>query len=295
MATQPKVAAPGALSCSPIGRAKIEAREGVVLSAYRDSVGVWTIGVGHTSAAGDPHVYPGMRITRSQADVILSNDLRPIEALIAKVVRVPLVQREADALCSFILNIGGGAFKSSTMLRKLNAGDRKGAADAMLAWNKAGGRTITGLTNRRFDERAQFLGAAATPRFIGPAGDDMAVHAVDNPDPIPTRLANRAALLSNQGEAMNLTSEQFQQYVRVALYWVFGALASHGVSVGDSYKQLAVAIIGTLATLAWTLYGTRLNALLAQVAKSPDVQEIKTTPAVANAVPSEKVVPAGNG
>ncbi|MBS1725019.1 MAG: lysozyme [Armatimonadetes bacterium] len=293
MATQPKVAAP-AVACSPIGRAKIEAREGVVLSAYRDSVGVWTIGVGHTSAAGDPHVYPGMRITRSQADVILSNDLRPIETLIAKVVRVPLSQREVDALCSFILNIGGGAFKSSTMLRKLNAGDRKGAADAMLAWNKAGGRTITGLTNRRFDERAQFLGTMVAPRFIGSDSDDVA-HAVDNPDPIPTRLVNRAALLSSQGADMNLTSEQFQQYVRVALYWVFGALASHGVSVGDSYKQLAVAIIGTLATLAWTLYGTRLNALLAQVAKSPDVQEIKTTPAVANAVPSEKVVPAGNG
>ena len=88
-----------------------------------------------------------------------------------------------------------------------------------------------------------------------------------------------------------MTSEQIQQYVRIGLYWCFGALATYGVSVPDGAKGVAVAIVGTLATLAWTAYGTRLTAKINEIAKSPDVQKIVVSdPATANAVPSSKVV-----
>jgi lysozyme len=146
---------------SSAGRAAIKQREGVVLTAYLDSVGVWTIGVGHTSAAGSPKVTPGMKISAAQADEILSRDLGIFERAVSAAVRVPLNQNEFDALVSLAFNIGGGAFAKSTLVKRLNAGDRRGAADAFLMWNKAGGKTLKGLTNRRVAERKQFLSGGA--------------------------------------------------------------------------------------------------------------------------------------
>lgn len=146
------------LTVSADGRAAIAQREGNKLVAYRDSVGVWTIGVGHTSAAGPPHVTAGMRITAAESDAILSRDLRTFENAVRDAVMVPLEQHEFDALVSLAFNIGSGAFAGSTLVRRLNAGDRPGAADQFLVWNKAGGKVLAGLTNRRRSERAQFLG-----------------------------------------------------------------------------------------------------------------------------------------
>ena len=65
-----------------------------------------------------------------------------------------------------------------------------------------------------------------------------------------------------------------QQYVRIALYWIFGALGSYGVAVPDSSRAVIVSIAGSLATLAWTAYGTRLNGLLEQIKAKSGVQEI---------------------
>lgn len=154
------------MKTSPSGRAAIAAREGCILTAYQDSVGVWTIGAGHTSAAGAPKVTKGLKITAAQADAILSRDLAAVEAAVNGVVKVALNQNEFDALVSLTFNIGNGAFKGSTLLRKLNAGDRAGAADQFLVWNKgtvSGKKVeIKGLTVRREAERRQFLRPAAT-------------------------------------------------------------------------------------------------------------------------------------
>lgn len=149
---------------SSAGRAAIKQREGVVLTAYLDSVGVWTIGVGHTTAAGAPKVSPGMKISASEADEILSRDLAVFEKAVSGAVRVPLNQNEFDALVSLAFNIGAGAFAKSTLVRKLNAGDRKGAADQFLVWNKGTVKgkkvEIKGLTTRRVAERKKFLSFA---------------------------------------------------------------------------------------------------------------------------------------
>lgn len=149
------------MKTSAAGRAAISAREGVKLTAYRDSAGVLTIGVGHTSAAGAPTVTAGMRITAAEADKVLSRDLAAVEAAVNRMVTVPLNQNEFDALVSLVFNIGATAFRKSTLLRMLNAGDRKGAADQFLAWNKItrNGRKVElrGLTTRRQAERSQFL------------------------------------------------------------------------------------------------------------------------------------------
>lgn len=153
------------MQTSNSGRALIKAREGVVLTAYLDSVDVWTIGVGHTSAAGSPKVVPGMKISAAEADEILSRDLWVFEKAVNGAVRVPLNQNEFDALVSLAFNIGAGAFAKSTLVKKLNAGDRQGAADQFLVWNKGTVKgkkvAIKGLTNRRAAERKQFLSGGA--------------------------------------------------------------------------------------------------------------------------------------
>jgi lysozyme len=150
---------PAVVTTSAAGRAAITSREGIVLTAYEDSVGILTIGVGHTSAAGAPVVERDMAITVEEADAILMRDLAASEAAVLAAVAVPLSQTQFDALVSLAFNIGGGAFAGSTLVRKLNAGDVEGAADQFLVWNKAGGRTLRGLVTRRQSERAQFLAA----------------------------------------------------------------------------------------------------------------------------------------
>lgn len=146
------------MKTSAKGRALIEQREGIRLHAYPDpATGAepYTIGVGHTSAAGPPHVTPGMTITAAQADDILSNDLLAFEAQISPAIHISLADHEFDACMSLAFNIGARAFLGSTVRHKLNAGDKAGAADSFLMWGNAGGKPI--LLPRRKAERAQFL------------------------------------------------------------------------------------------------------------------------------------------
>jgi len=131
--------------------------EGRELRAYQDSVGVWTIGYGHTSAAGAPQVYAGLTITEQQAEDILKKDLELFENGVRDLVKVPINGDQFAALVSFSFNVGLGALADSTLLRKLNSGDYQGAANEFPRWVKAGGQTLPGLVRRRDAERALFL------------------------------------------------------------------------------------------------------------------------------------------
>jgi lysozyme len=143
------------MKTSKAGREKLEAREGTRLKAYRDSVGVWTIGVGHTSAAGLPKVTSTLKITAEECDAIFARDLVKYEKTVNEAVKVPITQTEFDALVSLCFNIGQGGFAKSTVVRRLNAKDRKGAAAAFMMWNKP--KEIIG---RRTGEMKQFLSGA---------------------------------------------------------------------------------------------------------------------------------------
>lgn len=109
--------------------------EGIVLSRYRDSVGVWTIGVGHTAAAGhpDPARVQG-EMTVSEVIGLLRHDVAKYEAAVAKAVTVPLKQHEFDALVSFHYNTG--AIAKASFVKLLNAGDRAGAMKRIMDWRK---------------------------------------------------------------------------------------------------------------------------------------------------------------
>lgn len=128
--------------------------EGMCLKAYKCSAGKWTIGVGHTSAAGIPTVTEGMVITEREAIEILKSDLRRFELVIDKAVKVKLSQSQFDALVSFVFNIGAGAFLKSTLLKKLNNGDYDSVPLELARWNKVNGKVSRGLTNRRAKESA---------------------------------------------------------------------------------------------------------------------------------------------
>jgi lysozyme len=145
------------MTTSASGRKAITQHEGNKLTAYQDGGGVWTVGVGHTAAAGSPAPFRGMKITAAESDEILSRDLKLFEQGVREAVKVPLSQNEFDALVSLAFNIGVGAFRKSTLVKKLNAGDRAGAADQFLVWNKDNGKVVKGLVNRRKSERQQFL------------------------------------------------------------------------------------------------------------------------------------------
>lgn len=141
---------------SPAGVSLIKRFEGVMLDAYDDGVGVWTIGVGHTLG-----VKRTDKITMAQADEFLRADLEDAEDAVHRLVQVPLNQGQIDSLVSFTFNLGAGALQKSTLLKKLNAGDMQGAADQFLVWVNAGGRPLPGLVKRRIAERMLFLTGAA--------------------------------------------------------------------------------------------------------------------------------------
>jgi len=119
--------------------------------------GKWTIGWGCTEG-----VHPGLVWTRQQAEAGYRREMAKFEAVITRLVKVPINQNQFDALVSLVYNIGEGGLAGSTVLRRLNAGDYDGAAAAFAMWNKAkaGGRgplvEMRGLTIRRAREAALF-------------------------------------------------------------------------------------------------------------------------------------------
>lgn len=131
--------------------------EGLRLKAYQDTGKVWTIGYGHTSAAGGLKVYQGLTITNAQAEQLLKDDLaRMTYPVIKRLVKVDLTQGQFDALCSFIYNLGEGQVSTSTLLKLLNTKDYKGASGQFGRWVYDNGKKFDGLVTRRENERKLF-------------------------------------------------------------------------------------------------------------------------------------------
>lgn len=152
-------------SVSETGLAVLKHYEGCKLTAYRDSVGVLTIGWGDTE-----NVTEGMMITQEEADDRLERRLgRDFEPGVKAAIQAHMKQEQFDAMVCLAYNIGVSAFTNSTLVKLFNAGDVQGAADEFLRWDKAGGKSLKGLRKRRAAERAMFLGANAA--YAIAAGD----------------------------------------------------------------------------------------------------------------------------
>ena len=142
-----------ATAISVAGITAIQNSEGVSHTAYPDIIGVPTICTGHTG----PEVRLGQRATSEQCTKVLMEDLMSSENAVRSCVKVPISQNQFDALTSFAFNVGGGALCRSMLVRKLNAGDCKGAAGEFPKWSYAGGKQVKGLLVRRRREMTTFL------------------------------------------------------------------------------------------------------------------------------------------
>ncbi|AKE09198.1 lysozyme [Serratia liquefaciens] len=145
------------MQVSNAGISLIKEFEGCRLKAYQDSVGVWTIGYGWTQPVDGRKIGPGMVIDQATAERLLKCGLVQYEQGVNQLVKVIITQGQFDALVSFAYNLGLRSLSTSTLLRKLNAGDKHGAADEFGKWVNAGGVRLNGLVKRREAERKLFL------------------------------------------------------------------------------------------------------------------------------------------
>lgn len=157
-ATLPHVVVPPAIP--PAAVVVVKKWEGFRHQAYLCPANVWTVGYGTTRLPGGRPVKAGDTMTAAEADEALRHDMRRFASAVDRLITVPLAEHERAALISFAYNVGDGALERSTLRRKLNAGDRAGAAAEFSRWNRAGGKTLSGLVRRRADEEALFRGEA---------------------------------------------------------------------------------------------------------------------------------------
>jgi len=140
------------LKYSKAGLALTQSSEDCKLTAYRDSVGIWTIGYGHTGT----DVVEGLTVTQDQAAILLAADVAWAVTCVNKSVKSAINQNQFDALVDFVFNLGCAKFGKSTLLQLVNVGDFAGGAKEFLKWNKAGGKVLKGLTKRRQAEADLF-------------------------------------------------------------------------------------------------------------------------------------------
>lgn len=147
------------MEVSNVGINLIKEFEGCLLTAYKDIVGVWTIGFGHTKG-----VYQGMQINQAQANEFLRQDIKSHTVGIDRNITVPLNQGQYDALASFHYNLGAGILNGSNRLKNLiNAKKWIEASEEMKLYCNAGGRPVSGLIRRRNAEAQLFLSGGSAP------------------------------------------------------------------------------------------------------------------------------------
>ncbi len=129
----------------------IKEEEALRLEAY-ELGGLWLIGYGHLMLDGEKDV-----ITEEEAEAFLRADLEWCEGAVQRMVDVYVTNNEFSAVSAFCYNVGSGKTRGSSIVRKLNDGDRHGAADAFLLWNRMNGEVMSALANRRARERTLFL------------------------------------------------------------------------------------------------------------------------------------------
>lgn len=141
---------------SVAGITHIKLSEGIHTVAYPDpgtGGAPWTICYGHTG----PEVKPGLRVSMDQCELWLREDTAKAEAAVKRLIRKPIRQGEYDAHVSFVYNVGEGKYRTSTLLRKFNEGDRVGSCREFPRWIYADKRVLEGLRTRRYKEQTMCL------------------------------------------------------------------------------------------------------------------------------------------
>jgi lysozyme len=180
----------------------IKSHEGLRLEAYPDPAtnsDPWTIGYGHTSAAGEPKVRKGMKISRQEAEDILKKDLATFERHVRSCLKVNLNDNQFSALVSFCFNVGPNNFSKSGVLKAVNAGQLDLVPARLMLWNKAAGKVMRGLTRRRAEEGDLFMLGLADEddaRFVTGAEPARGKRAVESTTNIAAGVGAAAAVTS---------------------------------------------------------------------------------------------------
>jgi len=179
--------------------------EGCKLKAYRCPAGICTIGYGHTSAAGNPTVVDGLTIRQDQAEAILRSDLVKYETAVHNMVEQSLTQHQFDVLVDFAYNAGVGNLKSSTLLKKVNAGQFDAVPAELMKWTKGGGKVLAGLVRRRQAESAWWLSHEMVPMTAAAAAE--VADADDQEQRVsPDAVSIPSMATSSQGNAAIITA-----------------------------------------------------------------------------------------
>ncbi|MDR3055229.1 MAG: lysozyme [Zoogloeaceae bacterium] len=214
------------------------------LTAYRDITGVWTLGWGQTAG-----ILEGMRWSQIEADADLCNTLIGLASEVHASLTAPASDTEFAAMVSLAYNIGVTAFRRSSILKCHNQNDKAGAARAFALWNKAGGRIVQGLVNRRAREATLYL-ASAPPKEAkrGFTAEDNAGQSPDA-DPVkplaqsPTVQTGAASVATG---ALALASQYSPQVSQVA----------RSLSISPVVVVAIVAIVAG-AVVIWRRYQQR--------------------------------------
>lgn len=127
----------------------IKSFEGFSAKWYKCPANVWTIGYGHTAAAGPPSYTPLQKITREEGENILRSDLAKYEQAVMDAVNVPITDEQYSALVSFCYNVGPGAFKRSSVLKAVNSNRHDLVPSRLALFTQGGGKVLKGLVRRR--------------------------------------------------------------------------------------------------------------------------------------------------
>ena len=205
--------------------------EGIRSNAYLCPAGVWTIGFGFTRS-----VEEGDKMTRAEAAERLKRELIEYENGVAAACTRSPNENEFAAMVSFAFNVGVGGLKKSSVLKAHNRGDKQAAARAFQLWNKAGGKTLPGLTRRRMAEAALYLEPVAITEIEMP-------QAIDPERPMTASTINRASVVAGGTAGIAAVSETINAVNEV----------KYGVSqMGDwLLPALLVAVVVLAGYIVW--------------------------------------------
>ena len=236
--------------------------EGWRSNAYRDCVGVWTIGFGHTAAAGAPYPKSGMSITLAQGEEIFLRDTEQVWNSLKSKIKPTLNANQIGAIVSLTYNIGAGAFLRSRVFRYLNAGDFSMAAKSFAAFRMAGGKVNAGLVKRRASEIILFNTKVAPKVFFASIGPDMST---DITMPTAEEFADHDSVnglpveedltFHQQTDGVKIMDKSsiVNGVIRAGLAFAVQFLVSHGYLPGGAPNADTLALAAFMIAAVWSI------------------------------------------
>lgn len=217
--------------------------------------GKWTIGFGCTEG-----ITEGLIWTRAEAEMAFRDELSRFEAAVNRLVKVPISQNAYDALVSFSYNCGEGALSKSSLLKKLNKGDRAGAAREFPNWNKSRGIVVSGLVRRRAAEAAVFLRPDKAATVAAAATVPDMPQSVEAPAPVSAAVQSSWTVFGGLMAFIAWLMQQFDTAIKVAMEAVAELTKLDAIKTLTSGTSIKIAAATLSLVAIGIVVGRRLHA-----------------------------------